>query len=188
MERGKPLSNPYDAGMPDKAKTMSDSARVEASPEAIMAWWFHPDRSQEFRDRLERSGASDVSVSDTRYGDIAVLNAAYRNRRGKSVHQRKERRLTPEAMAPLSGDRFVAESTDILVKETQSGRQITRTCAGRIEFIPQSDGSTQVVSVHQHALTGGTWAERLGNRRGDAALQSRQFAELIDGCRAAMSS
>jgi hypothetical protein len=174
--------------MPNKAKTTSDSARVDASPEAVMVWWFHPDRWEEFRDRLERSGARDVSVSGSKDGDIVVLNTAYRNRLGKSVHQRQERRLTPEGKAFPSGDRFVAESTDILIKETQSGREITRTCAGRIEFIPQSDGSTQVVSVHRHALTGGTWAERLDNRRGGGALQSRQFAELIDGCRAAVSS
>jgi hypothetical protein len=182
----------YDAWMPDKCpdkeKTMSDSALVDASPEAVMAWWFHPDRSEEFRDRLERSGARDVSVSESIHGDIAVLNVDYRNRRGKSVHQRKERRLTPEGMAPRNGDRFVAESTDILIKETQRGREITRTCAGRIEFIPQSDGSTKVVSIHRHVLSGGTWGERLGNQRGDADLQSRQFAELIDGCRAAVSS
>ncbi len=75
-----------------------------------------------------------------------------------------------------------------MTKETQNGREITRTCSGRIEFIPQSDGSTQVVSVHRHALTGGTWTERLINRRGDGALQSRQFEELIDGCRSEMSS
>jgi hypothetical protein len=166
---------------------MSDSALVDASPQAVMAWWFHPDRREEFRDRLERSGARDVSVSGSGHGDIAVMNAVYQNRRGKSVRQRQERRLTPEGIAPASGDRFVAESTDIMVKETQSGREITRTCAGRIEFIPQSDGSTQVVSIHRHVLTGGTWAERLGNRRGDGALQSRQFAELIDGCRAAVA-
>jgi hypothetical protein len=182
------ISISYDAGMPDKAKTMSDSALVDASPEAVMAWWFHSDRWEEFRDRLERPGARDVSVSGSRHGDIAVLKTAYRNRRDKNVHQRQERRLTPEGMAPPSGDRFVAQSTDILIKETQSGREITRTCAGRIEFIPQSDGSTQVVSVHRHVLTGGTWAERLGTRRGDGALQSRQFAELIDDCHAAVSS
>ena len=143
-----------------------------------MAWWFHPDRWEEFRDRLERSGARDLFVSGSRDGDTAVLEVAYTNRQGRSVHQRQERHLTPDGMAPPSGDRFIAESTDIMTKETQSGREITRTCAGRIEFIPQFDGSTQVVSVHRHALTGGTWAERLGNRRGDGALQSRQFAGI----------
>jgi hypothetical protein len=129
-----------------------------------------------------------VSVSGSRDGDTAVLEAEYSNRQGRRVHQRQERRLTPEGMAPLSGDRFVSESKDIMIKETQSGRELTLTCAGRIEFIPQTDGSTQVVSVHRHALTGGTWAERFGNRRGDGALQNRQFAELIDGCRAAVTS
>jgi hypothetical protein len=167
---------------------MSDSGRVDASPKAVMAWWFHPDRREEFRDRLERSGARDVSVSGSRDGDTAVLETAYRNRQGKRVRQRQERRLTPEGLAPPSGDSFVAESTEITIKETQSGREITRTCVGRLEFIPQSDGSTQVVSVHRHALTGGRWAERLGNRRGDGTVQSRQFAELIDGGRAAVSS
>jgi hypothetical protein len=173
--------------MPAEARIMSDSGRIDASPEAVMAWWFHPDRREEFRERLERSGARDVSVASSREGDTAVLEVAYRNRRGRSVHQRLERLLTPEGMAFPNGDRFVAESREILTKESQSGREITRTCGARIEFVPQSDGSTQVVSLHRHSLKGGTWAERLGNRRGDAAVQSRQFAELIDGCRAGVS-
>jgi len=119
---------------------------------------------------------------------ITVLTTTYVNRRGNRVHHRQERSLTSDGTAPPSGDRFVSESTEVMTKETQSGHEITRTCDGRTEFIPKSDGSTEVVSVHRHALAGGTWAERLGNRKGDRALQGRQFAELIEGCRAAMTS
>ena len=148
-----------------------------------MAWWFHPGRSQEFRGRIERSGARDVSVTASFENGITVLTTSFVNRLGNRVHQRQERSLTSDGTAPPSGDRFIAASIEVMTKETQSGHEITRTCEGRTEFIPRPDGSTEVVSAHRHVLAGGTWAERLGNRRGIERFR----AALIEGCRAAMT-
>jgi hypothetical protein len=173
--------------MPGKTRTILNSGSVAAAPATVMAWWFHPDRSEDLRDRLNRVGARDVSVDVSQEGDIRVVTTSYVNNRGNKVHSRRERPLTSEGTAPPSGDRFISESIEVLTMETRSGHKLTRTCNGRMAFIPQPDGSTEVVSIHRHALVGGTWAERLGAQKGDGKLQTRQFAEVIESCRAATS-
>jgi hypothetical protein len=184
---GRPHQARTMSGMPVNPRPIMDSAVVNADAQAVMAWWFHPDRWDDFRNRLERTGAREVSVTGSMEDDVTVVTISFVNPRGRRVHQRRERRLTSDGTAPRKGDRFVVETDEVMTKETQSGRGITRTCEGRTEFIPNADGSTEVVSVHRHALAGGTWAERLGNRRGDRTLQGRHFAELIESCRAATS-
>ncbi len=168
-------------------KTIRNTGVVNASPQAVMVWWFHPDRRQEFRDRIERSGGRDVSVVASMEGDLTVTTTTFVNKGGHQVRERQERRLTSEGTAPPNGSRFIAESTEVMTREGPGGHEATRTCQGRMEFVPRPDGSTEVISLHKHVVTGGTFGGRLRYRRVDPAVQSRQFAEMIELCRAALT-
>lgn len=153
-----------------------------------MAWWFDPDRKNDFRDRIERTGATDFSLTESTTDGVRVRVATWKDRRGWVHHHRTELHLDPHGMPPRSGDRFIASGSDTVSFQHPRGKKFGFTCTGRIEFVPQTSGSTEIVSIHSHATAGGTWFQQRYIRRSDLQNGTRQFdEESIARCRAAVS-
>jgi hypothetical protein len=59
-------------------------------------------------------------------------------------------------------------------------------CEGRLEFVSQPGGSTEVCIEHDHMLTGGNWGTRRSIRVSDPTNEDRLFREMITRCQAAL--
>ena len=162
------------------------AAVVDAGPEDVMAWWFHPDRRKECQERIEKTGARDVSVTQTTTDGVRVRVACWTDRRGWDTHHQVETRLGPDGMPAGQGDRYIAPASDVVSFNRRSGQKMTVTCMGRLEFIPHESGDTEIRTVHHHTLTGGRWIQRWSVRRSDHVKSDRVFRESITRCRAAV--
>ena len=163
-------------------------ATVNASPERVMRWWFSPERQNDFRDRIEKTGATDFSLSASSTDGIRVRTSTWKDRRGWVHHHRTEWHLDPDGMAPHRGDRFIAPGSDTVSFEHPRGRKIGFPCTARIEFVPDTNGSTEIAVIHSHETTGGTWIQQRAIRSWDLKKgTTRQFDESIARCRAAMT-
>jgi hypothetical protein len=161
---------------------------VNASPERVMAWWFNPDRKNDFQDRIERTGATDFSLTESTTDGVRVRAATWKDRRGWVHVHRTELHLDPNGMAPRSDDRFIVSASDTVSFQHPRGKKFGLTCTGRIEFVPKNSGSTEIVTIHSHAAAGGTWFQQRSIRRFDLQNGTRQSdEESISRCRAAVS-
>ena len=152
-----------------------------------MSWWFHPDRGDDLRKRLEESGNTDVSVTESTTTDgVRVRAARWKGSKGWDHHQRTETTLDPSGMAARSDHIYVAEASDVVSYESPSGQKLTTTCSGRVEFIPLASGQTTIRVVHHHVLVGGSWVERRSHRRAEQLYTERVFRERIARCQAAV--
>jgi hypothetical protein len=169
------------------AWSLETAATVGASPERVMAWWFSSDRKNDFRDRIERTGAKDFSLTESTQEGVRVRDATWKDRRGWVHHHRTEWHLDPDGKAPRRGDRFIAPGNDAVSFQHPRGRKIVLTCTARIEFVPQTNESTEIVVVHSHNTAGGTWIQQRAIRKSDLKNCTRQFDDAIARCRAAVS-
>jgi hypothetical protein len=152
-----------------------------------MAWWYHPDRREDFRKRIEGTGARDFSLTESTTDGMRVRTAQWKDRRGGEQRHYIETRLGPTGMAARSGDRFIAPGRDVVTYQPPWRRSVTVSCNGRIEFIPRSSGETEIRAFHDHTMTGGLWLQHWCFRKCSPKAQERQFVEQIDRCRAATS-
>jgi hypothetical protein len=149
--------------------SMRLTAVVKAEPELVMAWWFHPDRKDDFRHRIERDGATDVSLTESTADGVRVRTATFRDRRGWTHDHQVETRLTAEGMGTRRGDRFIAPTGDVNNLHSPRGQRITLQCAGGIEFVPQSEGPPRSPSC----IVIPSWGER-GVRGGPFGAPTRK--------------
>jgi hypothetical protein len=115
---------------------------VNASAERVMAWWFHPDRRAEFQDHIEKAGGRDVSVTQSMSDGVRIRIVNFKDRRGWVQRHQVETRLAPDGIPARDGDRFVAPGGDVVSYSPPSGGEITITCIGQVEFIPQVSAVT----------------------------------------------
>jgi hypothetical protein len=162
------------------------SGVVDATPQSVMNWWFHPDRRTDLQKRIEALGTSDVSVTESTTDGLRVRIAHWKGKRGSDHHHHAETTLGIDGLAALDGDRFVAPVSDVVSLLTPSGLKMTRTCSGRIEFVPLTDGAIEVSMVHSHVLVGGGWFQRRSHHRSEQANTERMFRESIARCQAAV--
>jgi hypothetical protein len=130
------------------------SQLTEVNPEDVMAWWLHTDLSDEWRARLEGRGAFNFSTSsDTTMDGPRTRTTQYIDRKGWVHYVHNEKQLNPDGKATRSGDRFFISLTD--VHRLQFGKKkLTLTSNGRIEFVPQAKGNTEVRMVLNLILEG----------------------------------
>jgi hypothetical protein len=160
---------------------------VNASPERVMAWWFGPDRKNEFRDRIERTGAKDFSLTEFITDGVRVRDTTWKDGRSWVHLHHTELHLGPDGMAPRTGDRFIASGSETVSFQHPRGKKFGFTCTARVEFVPQTSGATEIVVVHNHATTGGNWLARRLIRRSDLQKGTRQSdEESIARCREAV--
>jgi len=160
---------------------------VNASPERVMAWWFHPDRRDEFQTSMEKFDffAGDVSMTESTADGLRIRDIHWKDNRGQDHHHHIETVLTSDEMPARNGDRFVAPFSQTHDYRTPEGRKVTLRCSGRTEFIPQATGDTEIIVVHSHILVGGGWIARLSQHKSELTNTDRQFRDRIARCQAA---
>ena len=151
-----------------------------------MSWWFDPARRNDFRDRIEKTGATEFSLMESTTDDVRVRTITWKDRRGWAHQHQSELRLDPSGLAPRSGDRFIASGHETVSFQHPRGTKLGWSCIARIEFVPQAGGSTHVVVIHSHTTAGGSWFQRRLVRKFDGTRQSDE--EHIVQCRAAVES
>lgn len=147
-----------------------------------MEWWFHPDRVHGFQRWAERRGAKDFMVAVTAEEDARVRVGSWTTPRGGEIHHRTETQLDPDGLANRQDDRFIASFTETVVSHLPMGRQLTLECIGTIAFMPTGSGACEVVSTHNHSLSGGNWLQRQRAWKTDLEIQPRQYRELAQEC------
>jgi hypothetical protein len=158
------------------------SGIVDATPEAIMIWWFHRDRADDVLKFAEKIGATETSSTQEMEGEVRIRTYQWKNRRGWTFRHKTEAQLTPEGLAARRDDRFVADLGDVMTYRTPRGTEMTQACAGRIEFLPLADGSTKVKAVHNHTLDGGKWLWRVGTENRERSNTLALFRDYIARC------
>jgi hypothetical protein len=159
---------------------------VSASPERVRVWWMHPDRKDDLRDRIQRTGVHGFSQTISTVEGVGVRVTKWRDRR-RWVHEtRVETPLDPDGKPHLNDDgSFPLSQKAILTAPL--GYKMTFTCTGKLEFNELDTGSTEVIVIHNHKAVGGTWFNRRNLRRSDEEREPRDFQELIDRCRAELT-
>ena len=163
---------------------MTTSGIVHSNPESIIEWWFHPNQLEEFRNYFEKTGASNLTTSEAVTGGIRLRSARYTDRNGWEHEHHVEIQVVPDRI----GGRFVAPGTDQVILRSPSGREMSVKCHGRLEFVPDGKDNTEVRSVHDHVLQGGTWRERWSVRRRDPIAQRQAFRDILDRCERDLNS
>jgi hypothetical protein len=161
---------------------------VNAPVDHVMAWWFHPDRLTDFERRTAGFAVTDLTVDLSTEDGVRVRVASWKDRRGWYNDHRTETYLGPDGMATPTGDRFVAafrETTDL---RSPRNRDLAFRCRGQFEFIPTDEGATEVVSKHNHSLTGGNWLQRQKIWKSDLESQPRLYCERCENCEADLRS
>jgi hypothetical protein len=153
---------------------------VDAAPERVMAWWFDPDRKDDLERRIVGRGATDFALSESIADGRNIRTITFRNARGWDHRHRVERDETPQR----NGGRFIVSIGDVNEMLLPRGQRMTLRCEGRLEFISQPGGSTEVNVEHDHTLTGGNWATRRAIWLSDPTNEDRLFKEMIARCQA----
>jgi hypothetical protein len=166
------------------------AATIHASPEAVMAWWFHPDRKDDLQTSMDNVGAHDFLFANSDTDGVRVRTAEWTDRRGWKHHHQIEAHLAPNGVAERQNDRFVAPISDVVTYRRPGGDNDTRTmaCNGRIEFISLAGGDTEVRAFHSHTLTGWPWLQRSSRRKAFRKNTESLFVDSVDRCRAATTS
>jgi hypothetical protein len=73
--------------------SFESAATVDASPESVMAWWFHPDRRDDLRRRIEGAGARDFSLTESTTDGLRVRTMQWTDRGGWETRHEAETRL-----------------------------------------------------------------------------------------------
>jgi hypothetical protein len=155
---------------------------VYADTEAVMAWWFHPDRAEDFLSFAEKIGALETSFEESIEDGARIRTFQWKDRRGWTYSHRAESRLAANGMAARKDDHFIAPASDVVRYKSPTGKEMTKTCVGRIEFSPLNTGRTKISTFHDHSLVGGTWPRRLRMVRLDRSNTEASFRDWIDRC------
>lgn len=169
-----------------EAWTIETRGRIDAGIETVMHWWFHPDRADEMRMRIDATGATDVSVAETISGAVRIRVVIWRDANGWEHHHHGTTELDHQGMAARRGDRFIAPCNEVARLRSPFGAETIVRCTARIEFIPVSSDYTDVLVVHHHVTEGGSWFGRRSLRLRDQKNHVGEFSGTLDRCRAAI--
>jgi hypothetical protein len=159
---------------------------VNASPDAVMEWWYDPERLEERRTRLEETG-SNVSLEVEDVDGIRVTTSHLKDRRGWRQSHRVESHLGPNGRPAQQGDRYIARSRDVARYKPPLGKGVAVSCEGQIEFIPQATGGTEIVVTHRHSVSGGLKNWQRSIAKGEHVNTATQFQETLGQCQAALA-
>jgi hypothetical protein len=158
---------------------------IEASPDFVMAWWFHQDRTEEVRQFMESSVGAEVSLTKVTTDEARTSTFRYRDAKGWDHIQYVEIRLTGVMLPELHGDRYVVPVIDLMTFEHPESKQRSVACSGRIEVRPVVGGHTEVTVVHDHTITGFRVLRRRPFLESTREKTEAAFKATIDRCRIA---
>ena len=167
------------------------SGVVNASPESVFGWWFHPDRKADLLGQLESSGALSLTLEDVFSDGVRIRAVRWTEKNGWKHRHDITVAIVPGQMPELIGDRFVIPASEVRTYTPRNGARLatlTSKCEGRIEFIPQhSNGTTEVAVVHNHSMSGFPRRRRLRVGASEQVKTESAFQSQIEYCRQAIS-
>ena len=184
LERRADLGTLYAHGVRQSEWSYEMTGTVETDLERVVAWWFHADRSEEQREQFGLFAAGEVSLEQSVVDGVRIRDFRWKSRQGRHLHHHIETTLTDDGTPAREGDRFVVPRSLVFTSESPSGPNMTRACNGRIEFIEQVDGTTEIRFTHQHTLVGGNRIEQWSHRRSERATSARSFRKTVAQCQA----
>ena len=156
---------------------------IEANPESVLAWWFAPQRMDEYKSDREAIGALDLSIEGSMIEGVEVRTARWKDDRDwEHIHRVPIHNGLPER----KGDRFVLASTDSTELKHPTGEKMTVKCNGQLEFISLGTRSTEVHIVHNHVLRGGRLRRRWTFPKSQQRTTEVQFKQMMERCRSAL--
>ena len=160
---------------------------VNASPERVQAWWVHPDRREDFRDRIERTGVTKFSQEESTVDGVRIRTTRWKDRKGWTHETRVEATVDLEGKPIPDEDGSFPLSQKATIR-APLGYRISFTCSGRLEFKQLDAETTEVVMFHNHKAVGGTRFNRQNMRKSNQEGEPRDFQGLIDRCHEALQS
>jgi len=153
-----------------------------------MAWWFHPDRRDDFMNALEDIGALDLSVKETVVDGARHRILRWKDERGwEHIHSTPVR--TAQDVPPdRQGDRFNVPASDWTELRHPAGESFTVVCNGRLEFVALDPTGTEIVVVHDHVMRGGKWRRRRNFPQTQQQGTEAAFNLMVERCRSALES
>jgi hypothetical protein len=160
---------------------------VHADAEPVMRWWLHSDRRAEFLSRLETNGAIRLSFDETVLDGVRHRTFQWTDKRSWKHRHDTESPIRPDGSLPGSfGDRFVVPTKETRTYTSPIGGKITSTCEGRIEFVPRTADTTDVVVLHSQLIISRSKKLRQSVGKSERANTESQFQEMIEKCRLAI--
>lgn len=145
------------------------------------------DRKDDFRDRMGLTNVADFDVTQSiDESGLQVRVARWRDRRDWIHQHRTERQLGTDQLGRPSDGKFLVPVVEEVSFESPTGQKMIVSCNGRIEFIPNGNGATEVVMIHNHTLHGGNSIQRRKLRKADQNGQSALLQKQIEQCEAAL--
>jgi len=165
--------------------TIRTVGSVEASPEQVMTWWWHPDRRADFRDRIQPTAVDEITQTESTEGGVRLRSTRWKDRKGW-VHETQVETPVDADGKPLRREDGSFPVSQKATLTAPLGYKVGFTCTGLIQFKERDAGTTEVTVVHNHKAVGGTWFNRRHMRRINEASEPRDFQEWIDRCRTAL--
>ena len=132
---------------------------VETDLERVVAWWFHADRSEEQREEFGLFAAGEVSLERSVVDGVRIRDFRWKSRQGRHLHHHIETTLTDDGTS-TRGRSYCRAAERCIHLRVALRAKYDKACNGRIEFIAQVDGTTEIRFTHQHTLVGGNRIEQ----------------------------
>lgn len=139
------------------------TVKVEADPHTVVAWFQHPDRTEEMLAEMVKLGMTDCSIEDSYTETVRIRDVRCKTPRGSTIHGRTQTELGPDGHVGVwSGDRFVIHAHGFAQGPNASGRQETKDWDETREFVPTGKGTTEIrLRRHEQLMDEPPWYEWL---------------------------
>lgn len=163
---------------------MRITVKVRADPHTVVAWFQHPDRTEEMLAEMVKRGMTDCSVEESYTDTVRIRDFRCKTPKGSTVHARAQTELGPDGHVGVwSGDRFVTHAHGFNQGPNATGRQETKDWDETREFVPTGEGMTQMcITRHEQLMDDPRWYEWLLPPITERAQLKRRLQDLVLRC------
>jgi hypothetical protein len=163
--------------------TIRVTAKVRADPHSVVAWFQHPDRTEEALAELVKRGMTDCSIEDSFTDSVRIRDIRCNTPSGSALLTRSESQLGPDGhVGTWSGDRFLLVGHVSIQERTSNGRLKTKEWDETYAYVPSSAGTTEIVRTHHQRLIHPRWDEWLLPPLTERARNKRLLRDLAARC------
>jgi len=168
--------------------TIRMTAKVRADPHSVVAWFEHPDRIEEALAEMAKRGLIDCSVENSFTKSVRIRDIRGKNSSGSAVvHIRAESELGPDGrVGTWSGDRFLVVGHGFNYEQSAVGGKQTKHWDDTMEFLPTSEGATEIIHTHNQRFLDPRWYEWLLPPISERARKNRALREKASRCEATL--
>jgi hypothetical protein len=138
------------------------TAHVCADIRSVVDWYLDPVQKEAVIAEMEELGRTNYSVDDTFTDSVRIRDIRWSTPMGESMYQTIETELGPDGRpGSWIGERFRVVGHEVNRSTYSATREDVVDCNYTMEFVPDGDNATKIISTHHHLNVDSRWYERL---------------------------